>query len=86
MSGHPSKLYASSKNWPTQKKRKILTSVGFKVQTSRNWLRSNASILLTSVAQESAVFPQRLTLCFNRKAGDRAKITGIAQLQFLSLP
>ena len=31
------------------------------------------------------MFPHRLALCLNRKAPDRAKITGIAQLLFLSL-
>ena len=35
--------------------------------------------------QGSALFPHILALCFNRKVGDQAKITGIAQLLFQSL-
>ena len=57
--------------------------MGFKVQTSRNWLRSNASLLLAPVVQGSAACPHRLVLCF--KEGNRAKIAGIPQLQFISL-
>ena len=59
--------------------------MGFEVHTSRNWFRSNASFWLTSVFQGSVVFPHRLALCLNRKAPNRPKITGIAQLLFLSL-